>query len=345
MKLILHIGGAKCGSSAIQQVIAENAARLRAAGILVPSARLSVEGKMLGQQIQFFLRVVGQPSGSVVVTRRLRALRREMSEHGLHTLVVSAENLINPNVYADLFARANDLFDVQIVAYVRRQDDYLISAWQQWALKVHPSLDAFLDARVGVDANWSQLLVPWERQFGRERIVVRRFQRASLKAGDVVEDFFGVTGLPLEEIERSHRLYNRSWNEHAGELAHRVRDMFEDQHDNRIFGDLRHAIGPAVYKDYSGSLLLTLEQRREILAAYEECNAAIRAKYFPNLPAEEPLFDPPDPDDVVELNEVDRLRGQQDLLVRALIGLTRRTRGLERTVARLEAAAEDAPGE
>ena len=332
MKLILHIGGAKCGSSAIQKVLSENVDHLRSVGVLVPGANLDLDSPTLGQQIRWFLTMVDHSDGPGVVTRRLGRLRNRMSTEGLHTLIVSAENLINQARYADLFADADDIFDdVQIIAYVRRQDDYVVSSWQQWGLKQYPSLEAYLDRRLTKDANWSEMLEPWAHRFGAHRVMVRRFVRSKLSGGDVVEDFFTTMNLPGDSIRRNNRTYNPSFNEHAAELAHRVRDLFKDQDDQSVFRDLRYAIGPALLKNYSGSILLTLEQRRQIVAAYEDCNAALRSKYFADLPDDEPLFPPPTEADVVTVDELERLRAQQDVLTRAIVGLAQRIRGMEQS--------------
>ena len=162
MKLVLQIGGAKCGSSAIQNFLRDNAVTMKSSDILVPSAQLDMTDDIRGEEIDFFASLINREDAERIVFDRLNALRAHMQQIGLHTLVVSAENLINPDNFQNLFVNAKDLFDIQIVAYVRRQDDYFASAWQQWHLKIYPSLQAYVDDRLGKDANWAQMLAPWE---------------------------------------------------------------------------------------------------------------------------------------------------------------------------------------
>ena len=281
MRLVLHIGGAKCGSTAIQAVLRENAATLRSRGVLVPGLQLDLSSAVHGQQLRFFRQVVKLADGPAVVESPSARTRRHMDEVGLDTLVVSAENLINPDPFPDLFAGVDDLFDTQIIAYVRRQDDYFASGWQQWGLKRTPQCKHTLRRHSESRQIGRHSCCPGKSRFGRERIIVRRFQRSALKDGDVVSDFFSVTGLPLEACSRSNSLYNRSWDEHVGTMAHRVRDVFASQHDGRFFLDLFSVVGPSMFKNYPGSMLFTLDERREILAAYAASNDELRARYFP----------------------------------------------------------------
>jgi hypothetical protein len=188
---------------------------------------------------------------------------------------------------------------------------------------------AYLDARIGKEADWAAQLLPWDQTFGRECMVVRRFQRSALVDRDVVADFFSVADLPLDQCSRSEDLYNPSWDENIGMMAHRVRDVFTSQHDDRFFRDLYFAGGPALYKSYAGSILLTLDERREILESYAASNEQLRTRYFSDLDSDEPLFEPPTEDDVVEMTELEQLRRQQDILVRAILGLVNRVRALE----------------
>jgi len=60
-KLIIHIGAGKCGSSAIQAYLGANAAALRAQGVLIPGLDLTTNARVYGQQINFFVNLLGAP--------------------------------------------------------------------------------------------------------------------------------------------------------------------------------------------------------------------------------------------------------------------------------------------
>ena len=52
--VILHLGGAKCGSSAIQAYLKQNAMALSERGVLVPGTGLNFDTEVTGEQIWYF---------------------------------------------------------------------------------------------------------------------------------------------------------------------------------------------------------------------------------------------------------------------------------------------------
>lgn len=330
MKLILHIGGAKCGSTAIQNYLKDNRERLsEEKGILIPGTKLVPGEQVTGEQIFFFEQMREDPEGIEIVERRLSRLHQHMQDAGQTTAIISAENLINPFGFERFFIRAQNFFDIDIVLYARRQDQYFVSAWQQWHLKTYPSLAEYVDARLGLDANWADMLAPWEAALPKARITVRRFQRDKLHGQDVVTDFFETTGLGglLDGTSSSEK--NRSFSESLGEIAARNSDLFTGPHDNEFFNVMFQAIGPAVFKTNKGSFLFTLEERNRILNAYEDSNARLRAAYFGDLDPAEPLFTPPSASEVCAMSEEQKRTAENDLLARGLFNMTKRLRALE----------------
>lgn len=331
MRLILHIGGAKCGSTAIQSVLRENHTWLaREKGILVPGTNLEPDQNVTGEQIFFFERMLAdKENGLDAVQRRIRRLRQHMQDHGLTTLIISGENLINPGGFERFFVEAQELFDLDIVLYIRRQDQYFVSAWQQWHLKTFPSLQDYVDERKGHDANWRKFIAPWETTLDKARITLRRFQRDLLFEQDIVADFFRTASLGdlPESIVNNER--NRSFDEHLGDMAARIRDVFEGPHDNDFYTEMVRAVGPRVFKSSSGSFLFSLEERQALMDAYAEDNDILKAKYFPELSQDEPLFAPPKQSEIITVSEDEKRKAEINLLTRAVYNLSRRISALE----------------
>ena len=329
-RLIVHIGGAKCGSSAIQAYIAKNADVLARSGILVPGEQFDTHSRISGQQIWFFQNLLKEPGARDVVRSRLRNLSELMNVSGYGTAVVSAENLINDGRFAEMIKAASGEFDVQVVAYIRRQDDYFISAWQQWKLKVHDRIEDYIADKLLADANWDRMFVPWEAAFGRERMTVRLFRRDKLVDSDVVADFMASTGLPTDGCSPLSGAANRSFDEAIGAMASRVRDVFTSPHDNEFYEVAHYLIGDKAFNTRRGSSLLTLAQRNALLGAYAPGNERLRQDYFAeDVPSGE-LFVRPTAADVVEETDVERLERQIDFLTRAFYGIGRRIKKLER---------------
>ncbi len=296
VKLFLHIGAGKCGSSAIQQFVDVNVDGLADVGVLVPGGDLTAEPKGCGMHLRYFEDGIERSDFASEVERRLIDLRAAALDRGHHTVVISAENLINPKGFVDVLTPARDLFDVRIVAYVRRQDDFVISAWQQWQIKQRDDFWEYYATARG-QVNWFRQLEPWRCAFDRSNMIVRRFSRDTMVDGDVVSDFCDVIGVdPATQQVTGHA--NRSLHERFNVIASNHRsELFSTIHDNRFYRFLGEVLGDKAYKDYSGSTLLTLAQRRMIVADHAGPNDKLKAEYFPDL-GEQPLFPPPRPADV-----------------------------------------------
>lgn len=286
--LVIHIGAGKCGSSAIQNHLRIHAASLRDAGVLVPDEELGADRSPAGQQIAFFesLRQLKPRKARRLWQAKCRHLFDVAHTEDLSTVLFSAENLSNPTGTALLLGRIDA--DVKIVFYVRRQLDYLVSAWQQWYLKTHHSPGHFLDEQLGVIANWNLSLADWESTFGAENIEVRRYGRGLLHGGDVVADFVHATRLPVDAPRSATELVNSSFSDAITAIAMRCPDQFASMHDNGFYISLASLVGDLAYRGTQTTFPFTAADVDRIEAAYVSSNEAIAKKYFPDL--DEPLF-------------------------------------------------------
>ena len=223
-----------------------------------------------------------------------------------------------------------DTFEVDAILYARRQDDYIISAWQQWYLKRGEPLSEFLRANIGRIANWNDLLLPWERVLGENRIRVRRYGSIYLQDGDVVSDFMTTMKLAGPGYQPLTGGINISISEVIGRMGHRIPDVFKNIHDNRFYRAMTYAIGDKAFKTKKQSSLLSLEQRLAIMEAYVESNNKLKAKYFPELGINEPLFSLPTLDDVISLTPEQELAEEHELLIRAVFRMAEKISTLEK---------------
>ena len=131
-RLILHIGAGKTGTSAIEDALQKNHSLLRDRGILVPDTKLGVGPPTAGGHVLTFERVRPVTQESMdVVQEKLLALSLVAVDNGWHTVIISAENLINAVDFARLFRHADEANHVRVIAFIRRQDDYAFAAWSQ----------------------------------------------------------------------------------------------------------------------------------------------------------------------------------------------------------------------
>ena len=128
--------------------------------------------------------------------------------------------------------------DIKVIAYLRRQDEYLHS-WHNQAVKwretclvsceeladelffgdednlvalfnIENNRHRLQDIRRQLDLDYFQILEKWSRVFSTENIVVKVFDRDQLKNQDIVSDFFSLMDIAIEVTQDEQ---NRSLND------------------------------------------------------------------------------------------------------------------------------------
>ena len=319
-ELTVHIGGAKCGSSAIQAFLRQNATALAERGIVVPGHRLDFCSEVTGEQIWAFEDAATGAAQASDLPERLAALFTAAEARGASQIMLSAENICNHPGLAPVLTRARGNRPMKVVFYVRRQDDFLISSWQQWHLKVFPTVEAYLADRVGRVGNWYSMICPWADVLGDDNVIVRPFVRGQLKDGDVVADFCDAVGIDQGGLTPLARAANPSFDEALARLAHRVQDVFDGPHDNRFYEVMVRLLGKDALKKGSASSLLPFETRTRIFARYAEENDALKSRFLPELGVG-PLFSPPAEANVLELSEAQKTSDDIAMLTRCVFAL------------------------
>lgn len=286
-RLFLHIGAGKAGSSAIQHALNENAAALRAQGVIVPDSDLGDGPSIDGQHVRFFSRLDPIDDAKIECVTRKLSLQRLAVQPPPIAVVVSAENLLNRRDLARLFRPSRDLFDIEVIVYIRRQDDFFVAAWNQWHFKTNETFRSWCDRMKGREANWDNLIRLWEETLEGVRYTVRVYDRKRLVRGDVVADFFdtiGVNAHGLVGVGTANASVNRSFNEIAMRVAGRNPSHFQDVHDNRFREFLGLLGGERVYEKVNTGLYLDAVERRELVGLYAESNELLRMRHCPWLP-------------------------------------------------------------
>ena len=312
--LTLHIGASKTGTSAIQAFLMRNRDWLCERGIVVPDGAMRDGPEVDGCHIWYFERPgADRTQRAAEFAKNVETL---FANDHVRQVVISAENLSNPGHGAlRWFDDVVSQNETEVVIYLRRQDDYLLSAWQQWSAKVEPDFWAWLTARVGVRGDWRVVLEQWERVVGRERIRVRLYERDKLLDGNVVADF--VQFLRLDEAiphEAPKGNFNPSFNEAIVSLIPGS-GLFKDTHDPEFYAFLDKTLGAASHKRPNESAI-TYEQRLAILKRYEEANGWIRERYFADSNVPSTLFEMPRPDEYRVPSESEVTREQMQMLFR-----------------------------
>lgn len=334
-KLVVHIGCPKGGSSAIQKALRLNHAGLASRGIAVPSRDLDPESEITGSHAAFFDSCVRQRRATPIPG--LGDLLESAAERqAASTIVLSAENLSNPLGFERLFEDLADRFEISIVLYVRRQDEFLEASWQQWDVKLGGSLLAWMIRNVGRRGDWCSTIEPWARAFGDERIVARVHDRGRLVLGDSFFDFCDVLGQDPTGFDAAGAT-NAGLTPMLSRMVEGNAGLFDGPHDQEFYDSVRELAPDLVRKTSSTPGLFGPDESRAIMAAYARSNEQFRKRYLPHVkrplfPVDRPNQDAPrEPQDVFERRllqrqifdlhqRVEKLQGPPPRLFRFSVG-------------------------
>jgi hypothetical protein len=194
VKLILHIGMPKCGTTALQRTLRSNAAVLKENGILYPvletrkpdhnilTVGLYSLGKLSRNLAQKFRHDPGAALG--VFERRVGRLRAQLEDGPYDYLIISAEGLFRPpseeRVQAFEAILRSMASEIHLVAYVRHPAGFYLSMAQQ-----------ILKASSRIPAPKGRPVRPAIEAFApiADTVTVAPYDRAAMVAGDVTHDF------------------------------------------------------------------------------------------------------------------------------------------------------------
>ena len=300
--LTLHIGLSKTGSSSIQHVLAGQRAALLAQGVylarspgwanhaLLPAAVVDDTKVLWGYHPATWEGL----SPPVRIARFREEFAAEMSglADDVARVVITAEQLggvlREPGEVARLAELLAPYFDpVQVVVYIRRQDQHAASAYTEW-LRSGTMRDPGLPAG-GVEKHpeydYGGLLDRWAGVFGQDAVVPRIFARDRLVDGDVVADFLAVTGLALPALaDDAPRQSNLSLSAPAQHLLLAAGRRMAARAGETLWRDTpawRH-LASSVSEALPGrGWRPTRAEAAAFLARFDATNERARARFFP----------------------------------------------------------------
>ena len=297
-RLVVHIGGGKCGSTAIQQFLRNNRDRLQSEGFIVPGERMTTTTDQPANQVWFFQGLLNYPGNiplgwdslGPIGAARLRGLlnkclgdyhqtkRARVCEP---TILLSAENLSNPSGLHRVFTNLTKDFDVEIVLYVRRQEESYMSAWQQWFVKTESNLDDWITNNTAFFANWKETIQSWETVCAR-KFSVRIYDRNELVNSDIVHDYCDVLRIDPTIFRLPDGDANVTTGVHIAHLMHDCREMFEGPHDVYFQNILARRASKSAAK-HPGESLFSTQQLEAVREKHAKDNTWVKERYFPNL--------------------------------------------------------------
>ena len=278
-QIVLHIGAAKTGSSAVQSFLRRNAQNFAQHGFIVPDRFLGLGPDITGEHVWAFQDRINSDDKIGLVARLNQAAEMAGEDK---TLLLSGENLSNLGNH-QYIAEALKGRPARIVLYIRRQDELLTSAWQQWHCKIESDFNAWLLRGLKIYGQWDRLTKDWENVVGPGNLSVRIFERDAMVDNELLKDFVTTIGLgdARDAFDYDLGVVNPSFPDFITPLVAGNKRIFDDANDNRFFNFLLK-IDSEMFSGAKKVSLISRATRESICAFYQEINNRVRARFFPD---------------------------------------------------------------
>lgn len=304
--LYLHIGMPKTGTSSIQKFLLNNLPVLEAHGYFFPKLPYRYPFTFQNRNAYFMIGKQFHADGS-----RNRALEKETLKDGMATvysyfelfdnLILSEETLwrafrTHPYLFPYLKKHAdNHGYRIKIIVYLRRQDEYQISLWKQNVKHPKTAMTLPFEERLEqvmtkepLTLQYAATLDEISAIFGKDNLIVRRFDRAFWKNESITDDFLDCIGLTrTDEYTDLPNEINPSLSENMAQIKRIInKDLSFSKEENAYLGQFLRDLSPESGKQYPCSML-SAEETRAFVEQFTIENERVVTDYIRD---DQPLF-------------------------------------------------------
>ena len=302
MSLVLHIGTGKTGTSTLQLFLRRNRERLAELGVLYPSS----PGKARHGQLSLYIRRGEElansphwhrPKYSEPVRFRKTFRRRLFAE--IETSHLSRVLLSDEEIFKSTDAELRRLHrlttrmahSLRAVAYLRRQDDHMVSRYQQgvkigWVVRLRDFAQEDMSGLYDYHAR----LVTHRNLLKPDALVVRRFDPELLTEGSLIQDFLEAAGIEAR-ADQFAPVPNRNVSLDAESVEFlRLLNLHQVAHRGATPGLIDNRALSARLSEVSTGPTLTLPGQvlDAFMAQWDDSNREVARRHFGDEPG--PLF-------------------------------------------------------
>lgn len=302
MKLIVHIGTEKTGTTTLQGALFKSKEELKKYGIHF----LQCAGKRNNRALASYCLSDNKISDHYFKAKNIKtpndkkrfelefqeAFRKEVVglSQSIDTVIVSSEHFSSRVTEANEIKRLQKLWqpyfeEVIVVCYLREQMS-MCSSLYSTSIRSGQSraADAFFKTCKPSNPyyNYDQMLSIWEQVFGIENIIVKIFDREKLIRGNIVDDFFALfTTIPIGIIKNEKSAENGSISPFGQMFSKAINTAVRGIDDNSRNSVLRLRAIDSVYENFSGrGIMPNNEYAKSVFDSFVDSNTQVSKRYF-----------------------------------------------------------------
>ncbi|MDV3351554.1 hypothetical protein D0962_10330 [Leptolyngbyaceae cyanobacterium CCMR0082] len=297
MQLIIHPGYGKCGTSSIQAFLYSNLQYLEKTGIYLPDSNFNFSFERNVKSFNFsapnpyFQDLITSRKISVF-EKRIKQVLSQAKKVQCKAILISSEVLGHEWSFAsarEIHAVFAKYFQERTVCfYIRRQDDYLVSSWEQWYHKVGESLESYVNESLqNHSPNYLKIVSFLEECYGPSSLQVFPINREVLIGKNLISDFCQRINLSIPESLVTDIRTNVGLNPYLCDILYRIPHLYNGHHDYSVKNLLTNFIGEKDLLLRNGKSILSMSLRRRVVEHFRSDNELLKTKYFNNLSVDE----------------------------------------------------------
>ncbi|WP_196137740.1 hypothetical protein [Aliikangiella sp. G2MR2-5] len=330
MQIIIHPGHPKCGSTSIQRALLRNRHKLAKKNTYFPDnnfvfsfekdCNLSADTpRLYFKNIHLCQNESSLEERLIEFEKRLIEIKGFEEKYNCKKIIVSAENLVNRlgGAYGrkvhELFAKHFN--DIKIVYFIRLQEDFILSAWQQWSHKDGTTIEDFVKQSIRQSVpNYLNVSRFFASCYGQDKVKVVPLHPDALTNGNLIEEFMLQAGVDAKELNTKNVVFNETLNPYLCEVLSEMNGVYSSIHDPLVKKTLLKFTGNAKALSDKAPQFLSLSLREKIRNHFDKSNKILHREFLEEYRFES-IFQPKD---VSETGQNDR-ENQYKEIIKALI--------------------------
>lgn len=298
--LYLHIGTPKTATSSIQEFLHINREKLEQNKYCFPKLPHKYPYVCSNRNAHYMVENLYFEDGTRDLNLEIEFLREGLDQvrdcfKRCDNVILSEESLWRVSSYSrkDLFPYLkqeadNQGYQIKVIVYLRRQDKFVISNWNQRVKQGKTAYTMTMDEYIKntkeknrLVLNYASKLDKMAEVFGKENLIVRRFEPQSWKNHSIIHDFADCIGLTLtDDFWFPSQTVNLGLSENYAEVKRIInKDSSFSKDENNYLTTFLRNLSAESGERYPCSMLST-EETQALLNKYAKSNARVASEYI-----------------------------------------------------------------